>query len=169
MRRTLSGISNATVVQEALSPAENSSLSSSSPYPPVRSPTEQGTPSPYLLGKAATSTPQSQANSRSKRYASENETRSTVRYANGRFERGRSVTESAVGESTTRTAKRWQTPGEMSASFSGEEIPIDGEQSVNFGSDMSLPVPEEQRLGVLSEVSQVRYLIRTIAGTQTDV
>lgn len=161
-------MSNATVRQETDSPAESSSLSSSSPYPPVRSPTEQGTPSPYLLGKAPTSTPQSQATSRSKRYASENETRSTVRYAGGRFERGRSVTDSAVGESTTRTAKRWATPGEMSASFSGEEIPVDGEQSVNFGSDLSLPVPGNQRSGVLSEVSQVGQSIISGSVTRTN-
>lgn len=125
------------------SPVDSTSTSSSSPFPPLPS-TEDDTSFHEAPTAALTSTPYSQA-SRTRRYVSDNDTRSTFRYGST-LERTRSVTE-GLGSSVGTGREKWHTPGEMSGSFSGDEIRPE-QQEYELGPEMSLPLP-------LSDVSNV--------------
>jgi hypothetical protein len=50
-----------------------------------------------------------------------------------------------LGNSTRISSTKWQTPGEMSRSFSGEEIPLDDE---DLGSERSVPLNDASAVGV---------------------
>ncbi len=105
------------------SPAETSSTSSASPFPPLD--TSAGpTPSSSANTVALTSTPHSQ--SRSRRY------NSTVTTTDRR--------ESAVTLKSSTSSRKdvWSTPGQMSTSFDGEEIPVVINEEL--GDEMSIPL-----------------------------
>ncbi|RSH95361.1 hypothetical protein EHS25_000448 [Saitozyma podzolica] len=118
------------------SPVDSTSTSSSSPFPPLAS-TEDDTSFHEARTAALTSTPYSQA-SRTRQYVSDNDTRSTFRYGSA-LERARSVTE-GLGSSVGTGREKWHTPGEMSGSFSGDEIRAEQEE-YELGPEMSLPLP----------------------------
>jgi hypothetical protein len=118
------------------SASPSNSSSNASPFPPVAN-TSRSTPSPYAPTTALISTPYSH---QSRSRVTENETRSTIR--------GQEKTRSEsgdVGSSTNRS--KWNTPGQLSRSFEGDEIAAQSD-------DMpSLPGPEELDGGLGEERS----------------
>lgn len=95
------------------------STTNGSPFPPLDHSSSQ-TPGSFAPSSAVTSTPNYGSRSRSL----------------GRS-RGDMTRSGNMGNSTKSTSTKWQTPGEMSRSFSGEEIMHDDE---NLGSERSIPL-----------------------------
>lgn len=100
----------------------SSATSTGSPFPPLSSAYRGETPSPYVPGTALTSTPHTVQSKELGRSVSD-ETRTTFRKSVG-HQRNRSGT-ADLGSNTTAGRDRWQTPGQMSRSFSIEDIEID--------------------------------------------
>lgn len=77
----------------------------------------------------------------------ENETEVTF----GRYDRTRSRT----GELCSSTGReKWQTPGEMSRSFSGDEIPLDAklqgiDELGDLGAELSVPLNDASEVSIL--------------------
>ncbi|WVQ75425.1 hypothetical protein IAR50_005049 [Cryptococcus sp. DSM 104548] len=126
--------------------ADSYSTASGSPFPPLHSRSREETPSPYIPTAALTSTPSSRPpRSQSRSLAGSTAENSVDTARPIRHERTRSGTGS-IGASTDTKRERWQTPGEMSRSFSGDEIPasdIEKEGSVSF-TDNSQQMEESQ-------------------------
>jgi len=149
--------SSSTLTQTSRSSADGSSTTVDSPFPPLPSSSAKNTPSPYASSAIAamTSTPfslKSRSRSRST-LTGMSETQNTFR----RQERTLSAT-GRLESSSLRGKERWQTPGEMSRSFSGDEIPVEDElqeESVteDLGAEESVPLND------LSLVSGVRCLM----------
>jgi hypothetical protein len=97
------------------------STTNGSPFPPLDNSASQ-TPGSFAPSSAVTSTPNYGSKSRS--------------LGRSRTEMTRSRT-GELGNSTRISSTKWQTPGEMSRSFSGEEIPLDDE---DLGSERSVPL-----------------------------
>ncbi|TYJ55290.1 hypothetical protein B9479_004010 [Cryptococcus floricola] len=107
---------------KAQSPADSYSTASGSPFPPLHSRSREETPSPYMPTAALTSTPSSRPSRSQSRSLAGSTAENTIDTARPiRHERTRSGSGS-VGTSTSTKRERWQTPGEMSRSFSGDEI-----------------------------------------------
>lgn len=97
------------------------STTNGSPFPPFDNSASQ-TPGSFAPSSAVTSTPNYGSKSRSLGRSRTETTRSGTR---------------ELGNSTRISSTKWQTPGEMSRSFSGEEIPLDDE---DLGSERSVPL-----------------------------
>jgi hypothetical protein len=97
------------------------STTNGSPFPPLDNSASQ-TPGSFAPSSAVTSTPNYGSKSRSLGRSRTEMTRSGTR---------------ELGNSTRISSTKWQTPGEMSRSFSGEEIPLDDE---DLGSERSVPL-----------------------------
>lgn len=110
--------------------SDQSITTNGSPFPPANNSDSQ-TPASYGMTTAITSTPISRSRSRS-------DGRST------RTELMRSGTRE-LGNSTKVSSSRWQTPGQMSRSFSGEEILQDEE---DLGSERSIPLNDASAVSV---------------------
>ncbi|OCF44892.1 hypothetical protein I317_01171 [Kwoniella heveanensis CBS 569] len=143
--------------------ADSFSTASGSPFPPLASHRE-GTPSPYAPATALTSTPQSKFGGSMTRSMgrSTSDYPATASSRPSRHERTQSGTASLGSSNQTASRReRWQTPGEMSGSFSGEYIP-DG---IEMGSEKSVPLNDRsqasydfshsQTLPELPEVSSI--------------
>ena len=133
------------------SSVDASSTGSGSPFPPTTQSAVVNTPSPNPITAALTSTPYSrQSRSRSRStLTGMNETQTTLK----RHDRTRSGT-GELGSSTDTRRERWQTPGEMSLSFSGDEIPVGDPEPLaddleQLGAENSVP---------LNDASLVRLL-----------
>nr|XP_018259051.1 uncharacterized protein I303_08594 [Kwoniella dejecticola CBS 10117]OBR81209.1 hypothetical protein I303_08594 [Kwoniella dejecticola CBS 10117] len=131
-----------TITGGTRSSADSFSTASGSPFPPIAASPRQGTPSPYAPTTALTSTPQSHQTrslSGSMRASVSDHTAATSKAS--RHERTQSGTGSLGNSTRVSRSQRWQTPGEMSGSFSGDEIrmKLGTEQSVplNDGSEVS--------------------------------
>jgi hypothetical protein len=97
------------------------STTNGSPFPPLDHSASQ-TPGSFAPSSAVTSTPNYGSKSRSLGRSRTEMTRSGTR---------------ELGNSTRISSTKWQTPGEMSRSFSGEEIPLDDQ---DLGSERSVPL-----------------------------
>jgi hypothetical protein len=107
------------------------STTNGSPFPPLDNSASQ-TPGSFAPSSAVTSTPNYGSKSRSLGRSRTEMTRSGTR---------------ELGNSTRISSTKWQTPGEMSRSFSGEEIPLDDE---DLGSERSVPLNDASAVGSLS-------------------
>ncbi|WVR09164.1 hypothetical protein IAU60_006226 [Kwoniella sp. DSM 27419] len=128
-----------TSVASDRSAADSFSTASESPFPPISLTQREETPSPYTPGAALTSTPLSRY-SRSSLGPSQlgstvDQTTSTSRQF--RHDRTKSGSSSLGGSTHASRRERWQTPGEMSGSFSGEEIVYGSE---GLGTEKSVPL-----------------------------
>lgn len=138
--------STITTAKSNRSPADSFSTASGSPFPPLIDGCREETPSPYEPTTALTSTPlsrPSRSQSRSLLDSTASNTITTTQMT--RHERTSSGTES-IASSTATKRDRWQMPGEMSRSFSGDEIP----PSDGLGSERSVP---------LNDTSEVRHTL----------
>ena len=131
--------STITTAKSNRSPPDSFSNASDSPFPPFIDGSREETPSPYEPTTALTSTPLSRSLFDS---ATSNTITSTQMT---RHERTISGAGSIASSSATKR-DRWQTPGEMSRSFSGDEIP----PSDGLGSERSVP---------LNDTSEVRHAL----------
>lgn len=131
--------STITTAKSNRSPADSFSNASDSPFPPFIDGSREETPSPYEPTTALTSTPLS-------RSLFDSTTSNTITSTQmTRHERTISGAGSIASSSATKR-DRWQTPGEMSRSFSGDEIP----PSDGLGSERSVP---------LNDTSEVRHTL----------
>ncbi|WRT68934.1 uncharacterized protein IL334_005916 [Kwoniella shivajii] len=135
---------SSTITGTTRSSADSFSTASGSPFPPVDASLREGTPSPYAPAAALTSTPQSrQMRSLSRSILASStvtadQTATTTSKAS-RHERTRSGTGSLGNSTHASRRERWQTPGEMSGSFSGDEI-VD---SIKLGTEKSVPLNDD--------------------------
>ncbi|WVQ81425.1 hypothetical protein IAT38_003549 [Cryptococcus sp. DSM 104549] len=165
--------------------ADSFSTASGSPFPPNHS-LREGTPSPYIPGSALTSTPATRASRDGDRTglsrsgtAGPGTTTTTRTY---RHERTRSGTGS-LGESTHASSRRerWQTPGEMSRSFSGDEIPpsdvaetVEGQSDGGAGDysqeyDQSQNTPDLPELPSMAEIPEETPTSRRLSASQVQL
>ncbi|WVF65682.1 hypothetical protein IAT40_000413 [Kwoniella sp. CBS 6097] len=142
LRKAIVPTTSSTLTGGTTRSADSFSTASGSPFPPIASPRE-GTPSPYAPTTALTSTPQSKFGGSLTRSMgrSTSDYTTTVASRPSRHERTRSGTGS-IGSSTHASRREiWQTPGEMSRSFSGEHI----FDEMEVGSEMSVPLNDESQ------------------------
>nr|XP_031862285.1 uncharacterized protein CI109_002250 [Kwoniella shandongensis]KAA5529357.1 hypothetical protein CI109_002250 [Kwoniella shandongensis] len=137
LRKVMAPPPSSTVTAGTRSPADSFSTASGSPFPPLESSSDANTTSPYASTRALTSTPQSRVSRSQSRSLAGSTTQeyTTNTTRTSRHERTRSGTGS-LGNSTHASRRdRWQKPGEMSGSFSGEEI-----QPLELGTEKSVPL-----------------------------
>jgi len=116
----------------------SSATSTGSPFPPLPSAYREETPSPYVPATALTSTPHTVQSKALGRSVSD-QTRTTFTQSSS-HQRTRSGT-GELGSSTATGRERWQTPGQMSRSFSIDGIKMDGAHDDDQGSDDAYQVP----------------------------
>ncbi|AFR95974.1 hypothetical protein C343_04085 [Cryptococcus neoformans C23] len=137
------------------SPADSFSTASGSPFPPLIDGYREETSSPYEPTTALTSTPLSRpshSQSRSLLDSTASNTITTTQMT--RHERTSSGAES-IASSTATKRDPWQMPGEMSRSFSGDEIP----PSDGLGSERSVPLNDTSEYDHSQEVPELPSLI----------
>ncbi|WVQ93329.1 hypothetical protein IAU59_000397 [Kwoniella sp. CBS 9459] len=140
LRQAIVPPSSSTLTGGTARSTDSFSTASGSPFPPLAS-TREGTPSPYAPATALTSTPQSKFGgslSRSMGRSTSDYT-ATAGSRPSRHERTRSGTGSIGSSTQTTRRERWQTPGEMSRSFSGEHIM----EGIDMGSELSVPLNDQ--------------------------
>lgn len=125
--------------------SDQSGTTNGSPFPPLEHSASQ-TPGSLAPSSAITSTPNYGSRSRS--------------LGRSRTELGRSGTRE-LGNSTRVSSTKWQTPGEMSRSFSGEEILQDDD----LGSERSVPLNDasavchNRGIMLIEATEQIRFCI----------
>jgi len=114
----------------------SSATSEGSPFPPLASAYREETPSPYVPAVALTSTPHTVQTKALGRSVSD-ETRTTFRKSTSHQRTKSGATD--LGSSNNTGRERWQTPGQMSRSFSIGEMELD-EVDVGTETDEADPV-----------------------------
>ncbi|WWC91338.1 uncharacterized protein L201_006281 [Kwoniella dendrophila CBS 6074] len=141
LRKATGPPASSTITGGTRSTTDSFSTASGSPFPPIEHSPKEGTPSPYAPTTALTSTPQShqaRSISHSLRTSTLDYT-TTATSRTSRHERTRSGTGSLGNSTHASRNQRWQTPGEMSGSFSGDEI-VEG---LRLGAEQSIPLNDE--------------------------
>lgn len=155
-------------VPSAITTAESNSSSvgsfsstSGSPFPPLIDGSREETPSPYEPTTTLTSTPLSRPSRSQSRSLLDSTTSNTLTATQTiRHERSMSGTGS-IASSTVTKRDRWQTPGEMSRSFSGDEIP----PSDGLGSERSIPLNDTSEVSHI--VPRTHALLKVISSSMT--
>nr|XP_019047925.1 hypothetical protein I302_04545 [Kwoniella bestiolae CBS 10118]OCF26855.1 hypothetical protein I302_04545 [Kwoniella bestiolae CBS 10118] len=148
LRKVMVPPPSSTVTGTTHSSADSFSTASGSPFPPIDSSPKEGTPSPYASTAARTSTPQShQARSISHSIRTSTTDRTAITSRSSRHERTRSGTGSLGNSTHASRSARWQTPGEMSGSFSGDEIA----EGMKLGAEKSIPLNDLSGVNSYSE------------------
>lgn len=153
--------STVTTAESHSSSVGSFSSTSGSPFPPLIDGSREETPSLYEPTTALTSTPLSRSSrSQSRSLLDSTTTNNLTATQTIRHERTMSGAGS-IASSTVTKRDRWQTPGEMSRSFSGDEIP----PSDGLGSERSIPLNDT------SEVSHIllctHALLKVISPSMT--
>nr|XP_019009710.1 uncharacterized protein I206_05270 [Kwoniella pini CBS 10737]OCF48491.1 hypothetical protein I206_05270 [Kwoniella pini CBS 10737] len=154
LRKAIVPPSSSTITGVSGSSADSFSTTSGSPFPPISKSPGVETPSPYVSNTALTSTPQShQARSLSGSLRTSTADCTATTSKPSRHERTRSGTGSLGHSIRGSRSQRWQTPGEMSGSFSGDEIG----QGLKLGTEKSVPLNDDSEVKghsqALSELS----------------
>ncbi|OCF72584.1 hypothetical protein I204_06966 [Kwoniella mangroviensis CBS 8886] len=137
LRKVMGPPPSSTATATTRSSADSFSTASGSPFPPIDSSPSEGASSPYAPTTALTSTPQShQTRSMSGSLRTSTTDRTATTNRTSRHERTLSGTGSLGNSTHASRCQRWQTPGEMSRSFSGEEI-VD---RMKLGAEQSIPL-----------------------------